>query len=32
LHHLIDPAESRIGKERIITERIPSTERHHCRY
>ena len=32
LHHLIDPTESSVGEERIITERIPSTERHHCRY
>ena len=29
LHHLIDPTESRVGEERIFTERIPSSERHH---
>ena len=29
LHHLIDPTESRVGEERVITERIPTPERHH---
>jgi hypothetical protein len=29
LHHLIHHSESRVGEESIITERIPTSKRHH---